>query len=196
MIEYIDSFEQKGFPGIKLIYLEDFPDERGCFTPFFDQNDFAKVGLPTTFAGENQSLSKKNVLRGLHFQENFPQGKLVRVLSGKIYDVVVDLRKYSLTFGKWFSVWLSAPSRVNPPALLWIPPGFAHGFLSLEEDTQVLYKVTHPRVAEDERVLAWNDPSLAIRWPLKQEPLLSERDQKGMSWVSFIGLQLLEERQA
>jgi dTDP-4-dehydrorhamnose 3,5-epimerase len=158
-----------------------FSDERGFFCESFNQREFSKqTGLDVAFVQDNQSHSIRGVLRGLHYQVRQAQGKLVRVVHGKIFDVVVDLRKNSSTFGTWESFELSEENHQQ----LWIPPGLAHGFLTLSESADVLYKITDYYAPEHERTLAWNDPELGIPWPLEQvsELKLSGKDEAGMSW--------------
>lgn len=153
-----------------------FGDERGFFFEVYNQATFAKLGLPTEFVQDNHSGSQKGVLRGLHYQIQQPQGKLVRVLRGAIYDVAVDLRRGSKQFGQWVGVELSAENKRQ----LWVPPGFAHGFLTLTEFAEVSYKVTQLYAPEHERSLLWSDPALGIAWPLVGEPTLSAKDRAGV----------------
>lgn len=153
-----------------------FGDERGFFFEVYNQATFAKLGLPTEFVQDNHSGSQKGVLRGLHYQIQQPQGKLVRVLRGAIYDVAVDLRRGSKQFGQWVGVELSAENKRQ----LWVPPGFAHGFLTLTEFAEVSYKVTQLYAPEHERSLLWSDPALGIAWPLTGEPTLSAKDRAGV----------------
>lgn len=154
-------------------------DARGFFLESFHQEDFAQAtGLNVNFVQDNHSLSHKNVLRGLHYQIEQPQGKLLRVLAGEIFDVAVDLRESSPTFGRWQGFYLQATS----PQLLWLPVGFAHGFLVLSEQAEVLYKTTDYYCRAGERSLRWSDPTLAIHWPLTAEPLLSEKDAEAPFW--------------
>jgi dTDP-4-dehydrorhamnose 3,5-epimerase len=153
-----------------------FEDERGFFLESWNAAAFAAAGLPVVFVQDNHSRSQKGVLRGLHFQNPAPQGKLVRVTSGAVFDVAVDLRRSSPTFGQWVGVELSATNR----RMLWVPEGFAHGFLTLENGTDFLYKCTAPYVPEAEQTLVWDDPALAIAWPLDGlEPNLSPKDRCG-----------------
>ena len=149
-------------------------DARGYLMETWRENVFAEHGLPA-FVQDNQSGSTKGVLRGLHYQVQQPQGKLVRVLSGSIFDVAVDLRRSSSTFGRWVGETLSSDNRT----MLWVPPGFAHGFLVLEDDTEFLYKTTDYYAPEHERSLLWNDPELGIQWPFDEAPQLSAKDQAG-----------------
>jgi len=149
-------------------------DHRGYFMETWRQSNFAKHGLPTNFVQDNQSKSQQGTLRGLHYQLAQPQGKLVRVISGEVFDVAVDLRKSSATFGQWDGVKLSSDNRRQ----LWVPPGFAHGFYVLSDSAEVVYKCTEYYAPEDERGLLWNDPELDIEWPLlAPEPILSDKDR-------------------
>lgn len=159
-----------------------FGDERGCFFEAFNQRTFdAILGTPTTFVQDNQSTSRRNVLRGLHYQVLKPQGKLVRVISGEIFDVVVDLRKSSSSFGKHISIYLSAKNKL----MVWIPPGFAHGFLATSDSAEVLYKTTDYWAPEFERCIIWNDSDLNISWPLLKQPILSDKDSRGERFVEM-----------
>ena len=152
-------------------------DERGYFFESWNARDFAEAGLDLSFVQENESLSQKGVLRGLHFQQPQAQGKLVRVASGSVYDVAVDLRRSSPDFGKWVAVELSAANKRS----FWIPEGFAHGFLALEDDTRLIYKCTAFYAPGHEHVLAWDDPDLAIAWPLDgRAPIMAQKDGKGL----------------
>ena len=164
-------------PGVVLIEPELFKDERGYFFEAFNQTAY-DVGLNKSihFVQDNQSYSKKNVLRGLHYQVQHVQGKLTRVLAGETYSVVVDLRKDSPTFGQWIGVHLSSENRHQ----LWIPEGCAHGFLVLSDYAETLYKVTDYWMKQYERCIAWNDPTLNIAWPLESQPILSDKDQQAI----------------
>lgn len=153
-----------------------FGDARGYFFEAYNERGFGEMGLPTRFAQDNQSGSRKGVLRGLHYQLKQPQGKLVRVLQGEIFDVAVDMRRGSAQFGKWFGLRLSAENR----KMLWIPAGFAHGFLVTSEFAEVAYKATELYAPEHERSLLWNDPVIGIEWPLEGEPALSAKDAAGV----------------
>jgi len=156
-----------------------FGDERGFFFESFNENKFTELtGLTEKFVQDNHSRSTKNVLRGLHYQIQQPQGKLVRVVSGEVFDVAVDLRKSSATFGQWDGTVLSEENK----RMLWIPPGFAHGFLVLSETTDFIYKTTNYFAPEHERTLAWDDPEVDINWPFVGMPVLSEKDQAGTSF--------------
>jgi len=152
-------------------------DDRGFFFESFNARDFEQLtGTPAIFVQDNHSKSAKNVLRGLHYQIRQPQGKLVRVLAGAIYDVVVDLRRSSPFFGKSVAVELSAENRRQ----LWVPPGFAHGFVVTSETAECAYKTTDYWAPEYERTILWNDPSLNIDWPLTAAPILSSKDSQGI----------------
>ncbi len=153
---------------VKLLHPKRHGDERGWFAEVFNAATFRAAGLPDTFAQDNQSLSSIGVLRGLHYQVEQPQGKLVRVLSGRIWDVAVDLRRTSPDFGKWAGFDLQPRNAAGDLELLWIPEGFAHGFLVLSETAEVLYKATRGYFPAGERTILWNDPTLAIDWPLDQ----------------------------
>jgi dTDP-4-dehydrorhamnose 3,5-epimerase len=153
-----------------------FHDERGFFLESFNQKDFKKLtGKDVYFVQDNHSFSQQNVLRGLHYQIQHAQGKLIRVISGEIFDIAVDLRKDSETFGAWEGFLLSSKNKQQ----LWIPPGFAHGFLVMSHIAETLYKTTDYWHPEHERTLAWDDPTLKIEWPLCKKPILSKRDMNG-----------------
>jgi dTDP-4-dehydrorhamnose 3,5-epimerase len=154
-----------------------FGDARGFFMESWNRRTFAQLGLDLDFVQDNHSRSARGVLRGLHYQLKQPQGKLVRVVAGSVYDVAVDLRKSSPTFGKWTGVELSAENR----RMFWVPPGFAHGFLVLSESADFLYKATDYYAPEQERSILWNDPDLAIDWPLDGvgTPTLAAKDAAG-----------------
>jgi dTDP-4-dehydrorhamnose 3,5-epimerase len=164
-------------PGVLLIEHRVFADPRGAFFESWNARDFAAAGIEARFVQENVSLSARHVLRGLHYQVSQVQAKLVRVLRGEIFDVVVDLRRSSASFGRSISLRLDA----GQPRSLWVPAGFAHGFLALADDTAVQYMVTDFWAPQAERTLAWNDPALAISWPLppRVEPRLSDKDRRG-----------------
>lgn len=167
-----------------IIEPNEFCDDRGFFFESFNQNKFQELtGLKCNFVQDNHSHSKKNVLRGLHYQLSpFDQGKLVRVVQGEVFDVAVDIRKRSTTFGKWFGITLSQENKRQ----LWIPPGFAHGFLVLSDSAEFLYKTTNYYSREHERCLIWNDSSLGITWPLNSMPIISEKDGMGADFQSYI----------
>ncbi|GAB4234686.1 MAG: dTDP-4-dehydrorhamnose 3,5-epimerase [Stanieria sp.] len=161
-------------PDVIIIEPQVFGDERGFFLESYNEKTFAqKTGINAKFVQDNHSRSAKNVLRGLHYQIQQPQGKLVRVVIGEVFDVAVDLRKNSPTFGEWVSCLLSAENK----RLFWVPPGFAHGFLVLSETADFLYKTTDYYAPEYERAILWNDPTLNIDWPLQTTPILSAKDQ-------------------
>lgn len=163
-------------PDVLIIEPKVFGDERGFFFESFNARTFRKLtGLEPPIVQDNHSRSVKNVLRGLHYQIKQPQGKLVRVVAGEVFDVAVDIRKSSPTFGKWVGQVLSAENKRQ----LWIPIGFAHGFLVLSSYAEVLYKTTDYYGPEYERCIAWNDPDLAVRWPVDGIPILSAKDAKG-----------------
>ena len=151
-----------------------FGDERGFFVETFRQSHFEELGLDVSFVQDNHSSSSKGVLRGLHYQIQQPQGKLVRVTAGEVYDVAVDLRKSSPTFGKHVGIHLSAENK----KIFWVPPGFAHGFLVLSDMVEFTYKCTEYYAPEHERSLLWSDPELAIEWPFDGEPELSAKDKQ------------------
>jgi dTDP-4-dehydrorhamnose 3,5-epimerase len=162
-------------PDVKIVQPAVFHDERGFFLEGWNRETMAKAGIDAEFVQDNHSWSRRGVLRGLHYQLRRPQGKLVRVVSGTVFDVVVDLRRRSPTFGKWVGLTLSHESFQT----VWIPPGFAHGFLVLSESADFLYKTTDYRVPDDERTLLWNDPAIGIAWPLEGEPILTAKDAGG-----------------
>ena len=165
-----------GIAGILVLEPKVHEDGRGFIFESFNQPVFEEqTGLRPNFVQDNHSRSTKNVLRGLHYQIRHPQGKLARVVSGEVFDVSVDLRKSSATFGKWFGITLSETNR----RMLWIPEGFAHGFLVLSETADFLYKTTDYYAPEHERTIIWNDPDLGIDWPLSSPPVLSEKDKQG-----------------
>lgn len=169
---------QTAIPEVLMIEPQVFGDERGFFFESFNQQRFDSLtGLNATFVQDNHSKSAKNVLRGLHYQIQQPQGKLVRVIAGEVFDVAVDVRRHSATFGQWVGVVLSAQNKRQ----LWVPPGFAHGFLVLKDGTEFLYKTTDYYAPQHERCICWDDPDIAIAWPLDGEPLLSGKDQLGVS---------------
>ena len=160
-------------PGVLLLEPRVFTDDRGAFFESFNAAAFAAaVGRPVSFVQDNQSTSRRHVLRGLHYQEPRPQGKLVRVVAGAIFDVAADIRPGSPSFGRWVGIELSAENRRQ----LWVPEGLAHGFLVLSESADVLYKTTDFYAPGCEKCLRWDDPTLGIRWPLSAPPLLSPRD--------------------
>lgn len=161
-------------PDLLIIEPKVFGDDRGFFFESFNDQRFRELtGVSTSFVQDNHSRSAKNVLRGLHYQIQQPQGKLVRVTVGSVFDVAVDIRKKSPTFGKWFGLQLSAENKLQ----LWIPAGFAHGFVVTSDHAEFLYKTTDYWAPEHERSILWNDPSLGIDWPITDEPILSNKDR-------------------
>ncbi|MCI3205315.1 MULTISPECIES: dTDP-4-dehydrorhamnose 3,5-epimerase [Pandoraea] len=170
-------------PDVKLVEPKVFGDSRGYFFESFNQRNFNEaLGQTHKFVQDNQSSSVRGVLRGLHYQVRQPQGKLVRVLSGEIYDVAVDLRQGSPTFGKWGGEVLSAENKKQ----LWIPAGFAHGFVVTSETAEVLYKTTDYWAPQFERCIRWDDPTLAIPWPLDGiTPIVSDKDRQGMLFTDY-----------
>ena len=162
--------------GLYVIEPTVFKDERGYFVETYNQNDMKEAGLDMVFVQDNQSMSTRGVLRGLHFQKQFPQGKLVRVVRGKVFDVAVDLRSDSKTYGKWFGVELSAENMKQ----FYIPEGFAHGFLVLSDEAEFCYKCKDFYHPGDEGGLAWNDPEIGVEWPLEEgvDLIISEKDKK------------------
>ncbi|ASG04784.1 dTDP-4-dehydrorhamnose 3,5-epimerase [Vibrio anguillarum] len=164
-------------PDVKVIEPTVFGDERGFFMETWNQQRFEELvtGKPTQFVQDNHSKSKKGILRGLHYQTENTQGKLVRVVSGEVFDVAVDIRKNSPTFGKWVGVYLSAENKRQ----LWVPEGFAHGFYVTSDEAEFVYKCTDYYNPEAEHTLLWNDESINIDWPNKTCPLLSEKDVHG-----------------
>lgn len=163
-------------PDVLIIEPKVFGDARGFFYESFNARTFAEAtGLRVTFMQDNHSRSAKNVLRGLHYQIKQPQGKLVRVVAGEVFDVAVDLRKNSPTFGKWTGALLSEENK----RMLWVPEGFAHGFLVISESADCLYKTTDYYAPAHERCIAWNDDAIGIQWPLAGEPVLAAKDRVG-----------------
>jgi dTDP-4-dehydrorhamnose 3,5-epimerase len=166
-------------PDVCIIEPKVFGDARGFFMESWNRRSFANLGLDLDFVQDNHSRSQQGVLRGLHYQMRQPQGKLVRVVAGAVYDVAVDMRKSSPTFGRWVGVTLSAENQ----RMFWVPPGFAHGFLTLSETADFLYKATDYYAPEHERSLLWNDPELGIAWPLAAvggTPKLAAKDAAGI----------------
>ena len=169
------QFTKTGIEGLVVVEPKVFGDNRGYFMETYNYNDFKAAGLDMVFVQDNQSKSKKGVLRGLHFQKKNPQGKLVRVVSGEVDDVAVDLRRGSDTYGKWYGVLLSAENKKQ----FYVPEGFAHGFVVMSETAEFVYKCTRFYDPSDEGGLMWNDPEFGIDWPVPEnaELLLSEKDQ-------------------
>jgi dTDP-4-dehydrorhamnose 3,5-epimerase len=162
-------------PGILILEPRVFGDDRGFFLESYNQRVFAELGIGEKFVQDNHSYSARNVLRGLHYQIQQPQGKLVWAITGKILDVVLDLRQHSPTFGKWESHRLSGDDK----RMLWVPTGFAHGFRVVSETAHVMYKTTDFYAPEHERTVAWDDPALHIDWELDGKPIVSGKDQRG-----------------
>jgi dTDP-4-dehydrorhamnose 3,5-epimerase len=163
-------------PDLLILEPKVFGDARGFFFESYNENAFhAATGLRPNFVQDNHSRSAKGVLRGLHYQIQQPQGKLVRVTEGEVFDVAVDIRRSSPSFGKWFGTHLSAENR----RMMWVPAGFAHGFLVLSEFAEFLYKTTDFYAPEHERCISWDDPAIGMKWPLQGAPLLSVKDQQG-----------------
>ena len=167
------TFHKTEIEGVYIIEPKVFGDDRGYFMETYKESDFIEAGLNYKFVQDNQSKSRKGVLRGLHYQLHHPQAKLVRVISGEVFDVAVDLRKDSPTYGKWVGVILSAENK----KMFMIPRGFAHGFVVLSETAEFVYKCDELYHPEDEGGIMWNDPEVGIVWPYKEEPLLSEKDK-------------------
>lgn len=169
------QFHATDIADVLLIEPKVFGDERGFFFESYNRRLMAELGLDAEFVQDNHSRSLRNVLRGLHYQIKHPQGKLVRVIAGEVYDVAVDLRRSSPTYGRWVGYLLSAENK----RMMWIPPGFAHGFYVTSESAEFLYKTTDYWYPEHERCLIWNDPDLAIAWPLLGVPQLAAKDSAG-----------------
>lgn len=173
---------ETGIEGLLILQPQIFEDERGYFFESYNFNVLRNLGVAYEFFQDNESCSKKNVLRGLHLQSPpFAQGKLVRVISGKVLDVAVDMRKDSSSYGKHFSIELSGENKT----LFWIPPGFAHGFVSLEDNTIFSYKCTQVYNKASEQCILWNDTDLQINWGVK-DPIVSDKDQEGLSFDNFV----------
>jgi len=172
------NIQQLSIPEVLLITPKVFGDARGFFMESWNQRQFAEAGLDLRFVQDNHSRSQQGVLRGLHYQIHQPQGKLVRVVAGAVFDVAVDLRRSSPSFGQWAGATLSAENQ----QMLWVPPGFAHGFYVLSEAADFLYKTTEFYAPEAERCILWNDPDIAIHWPLAERgaPLLAPKDAAGL----------------
>ena len=169
------NFLSSELPDVLIIQPRVFEDERGFFLESYQKQRFEAAGIPFDFVQDNHSLSRRGVLRGLHYQIRQAQGKLVRVISGEVFDVAVDIRRSSPTFGRWTGAVLSAANKT----MLWIPPGFAHGFYVLSEQAEVLYKATDYYAPQWERTILWNDPDLGIRWPQGPAPIVSAKDAAG-----------------
>lgn len=172
-------FTPTAIPDVILVEPDVFGDERGFFMETWRQTDFAEAGIRAEFVQDNHSKSTQGILRGLHYQIPKAQGKLVRVISGKVFDVAIDLRRNSPTFGKWVSEIISSENKKQ----LWLPPGFAHGFLVMSETAEFVYKCTDYYAPQHERCIVWDDPDLGIEWPeLEQAPVLSQKDINGISF--------------
>ena len=169
------EFQRLAIPEVMLVKPKVFGDTRGWFFESWEARKFAASGLDVVFVQDNYSRSVQGTLRGLHYQIQQPQGKLVRVTQGEVFDVAVDMRRSSPNFGKWVGTILSGENKHQ----LWVPPGFAHGFYVLSEFAEFFYKCSDFYAPEHERTLRWNDPDLGIDWPLKGAPLLSPKDQQG-----------------
>jgi len=169
------KFTETEIEGVYIISPIVFGDNRGYFMETYNYNEFKEAGLDMVFVQDNQSKSKKGVLRGLHFQKTHPQGKLVRVIEGEVFDVAVDLRKNSKTYGKWVGVILSKDNKKQ----FYIPEGFAHGFLVLSDEAEFTYKCTDFYHPEDEGGIAWNDPDIGVKWPMEgiEKVILSDKDK-------------------
>ena len=167
-------------PDVLVIEPNVFSDPRGYFLESYNERAMEEIGIRERFVQDNQSFSVRNVLRGLHYQVDKPQGKLVRVIEGEILDVAVDLRKSSVNFGRWCSARLSGKNQ----RMIWIPGGFAHGFRVVSDTAYVLYKATDFYAPQRERTIAWNDPKLGIDWELDGDPIISAKDSKGVSFES------------
>lgn len=173
-------------PDVKLLEPKVFGDERGFFMETFRDSWFRENIADVSFVQDNHSLSKNGILRGLHYQEEQTQGKLVRVVAGEVFDVAVDVRKESVTFGQWVGYFLSAENKHQ----LWVPEGFAHGFLVTSDSAEFVYKCTDYYHPQSEQSIVWNDETLGIEWPLDrvEEVLVSEKDKQGMKFSSDVGL--------
>lgn len=164
--------------GVLIVEPDVFGDDRGFFLESFNERAMREIGIDAHFVQDNHSRSQRNVLRGLHYQIHQPQGKLVRVVRGTVFDVAVDIRRSSPTFGKWVGVELSAENK----RMFWMPPGMAHGFVVLSDFADFVYKATDYYAPEFERTILWNDPDLGIEWPLTGDPILSSKDAAGKSF--------------
>lgn len=177
------KFTSLNIPGLYVIEPKIFGDNRGYFMEVYNYNEFKEAGLDMVFVQDNQSKSSKGVLRGLHFQKTHPQGKLVRVISGEVFDVAVDIRKGSKTFGKWQGVILSSENKKQ----FYIPEGFAHGFLVLSDEAEFTYKCTDFYHPEDEGGIIWNDPDIGVEWPIEKvnKIILSNKDSKHENFIFY-----------
>jgi dTDP-4-dehydrorhamnose 3,5-epimerase len=174
------KFISTPIPDVLLIEPKVFQDQRGFFLESYQKEIFEKAGIHANFVQDNHSKSHHGILRGLHYQIKQTQGKLLKVIAGEIYDVAVDIRRSSPTFGKWVSLYLSAENK----SMLWVPAGFAHGFYVTSSSAELLYKATDYYAPQWERTIAWNDPTLGISWPLQNKsPILSPKDEAGKSFL-------------
>ena len=185
------TFTETEINGVYIIELTAFGDHRGYFMETYNEQDFKAAGLNYTFVQDNQSMSVKGVLRGLHFQKQYPQGKLVRVIKGRVFDVAVDLRTSSETYGKWYGVELTEENKKQ----FYIPEGFAHGFLVLSDTAEFCYKVTDFYHPGDEGGLAWNDPAIGIRWPQLQGDYPGSASAQGYTLADGTPLNLSDKDQ-
>lgn len=167
-------------PGLLIFEPKVFGDDRGFFMETFRESFYQEAGIKGSFVQDNHSASVQGVLRGLHYQTKQPQGKLVRVIAGEVYDVAVDMRANSPTFGQHVGEYLSAENK----RIFWVPPGFAHGFLVTSERAEFIYKCTDYYAPEFEQSLLWNDPALNIEWPIKGKPELSKKDSEALTWAN------------
>lgn len=182
------QFTHTQIPDVILIEPKVFIDERGFFLESYQKKRFAEAGIHVDFVQDNHSRSQQGTLRGLHYQIKHPQGKLIHVISGEIYDVAVDIRKTSSTFGKWVGYYLSADNK----KMMWVPQGFAHGFYVVSPEAEVLYKTTDYYAPQWERTIAWDDATIDIKWPIKGlHPILSPKDAAGKS---FNSAEIFEDR--
>ncbi len=180
------QLESTSLDGVKLLKPRVFEDERGYFVETWNYRTLSELGLDVRFVQDNESLSRKGALRGIHFQLNHPQGKLVRVICGEVFDIAVDLRKDSPSFGQWFGATLSQHNKRQ----MWIPPGFGHAYLTLSDQAVFSYKCSEYYYPEDQYTLQWNDPDVAIEWPELDdaELILSDKDQRGLSFEALKAL--------
>lgn len=174
------KFIKTSLQDVFLIEPTVFGDERGFFMETFRESSFREIGVSLSFVQDNHSRSRKGILRGLHYQKPNPQGKLVRVISGEVFDVAVDLRESSPTYGQWIGEYLSADNK----RMLWVPPGFAHGFYVTSDEAEFVYKCTDYYAPQHEQSILWNDADLGIEWPIAagEEPLLSDKDRAGIGF--------------
>lgn len=174
-------FHKMNIEGVYIIEPAVINDNRGYFMEIYNQSDFVKAGINADFVQDNQSRSKKGVLRGLHFQKKHPQAKLVRVISGEVFDVAVDIRRNSKTYGRWIGVTLSETNRKQ----LFVPRGFAHGFLVISNEAEFVYKCDQFYAPDDQAGLLWNDQHIAIAWPKIYKKILSNKDKQNQDWGTF-----------